>query len=150
MCCQRNGKIWRSPIDVHGFLGFVYPKNPPCWSRAGVRVDSSIKAKTRKSSCVNARGIPPARGHKMLTPLPPLTDPPCWLDWPTPPWLDLTPPGSWTWSPLPPGSWTWPPHPRQLDLTPSPLPAGLTWPPPAGLTWPPPPPPCEQTNKVKL
>ena len=26
---------------------------------------------TRKSSCVNARGIPPARGRKMLTPPPP-------------------------------------------------------------------------------
>ena len=36
---------------------------------------------TRKSSCVNARGIPPARGCKMLT-LPPHR-------------LDLTPPG-WT------------------------------------------------------
>ena len=36
---------------------------------------------TRKSSCVNARGIPPARGRKMLTP--------------PPHWLDLTPPPGW-------------------------------------------------------
>ena len=55
--------------------------------------------KTRKSSCVNARGIPPARGRKMLTPPPPR------LDWP--------PPGSWTWPP-PPG-WTWPP-PREQTI----------------------------------
>ena len=31
---------------------------------------------TRKSSCVNARGIPPARGRKMLTPPPVGPDPP--------------------------------------------------------------------------
>ena len=42
MCCQRNGKIWRSPIDVHGYLGFVYPKNLPCWSCASARVDLSM------------------------------------------------------------------------------------------------------------
>ena len=30
------------PIDVHGYLGFVYPKKQPCWSRAGARVDSCI------------------------------------------------------------------------------------------------------------
>ena len=81
---------------------------------------------TRKSSCVNARGIPPARGRKMLTPprqLDLTPPPPCQLDLTPPPKLDLTPP--------PPVGW-------------------LTWPspPPAGWTWPPP--PCGQTNKVKL
>ena len=77
--------------------------------------------RTRKSSCVNARGIPPARGRKMLTP------PPCQLDLTPPPrWLDLT------LTPLPPG-WTWPP--RRLDLTP---PTSWTWPPPTSWTWPPP------------
>ena len=84
-----------------------------------------------------------------LTPPPPLTDL-------TPP-PDLTPPGQ-TWPPQarpdPPGQ-TWPPQP---DLTP---PARLTYPPHTGwLTWTPRltdltppagwPPPCEQTNKVKL
>ena len=49
ICCKRNRKIWRSPIDVHGYLGFVYPKNPPCWSRAGARVDSSIVDKSENS-----------------------------------------------------------------------------------------------------
>ena len=64
---------------------------------------------TRKTSCVNARGIPSARGRKMLTP-PPLTDPPSWT-WPPPGWLDLTPP------PPPAG----PDPPRRLtDLTPPP------------------------------
>ena len=92
---------------------------------------------TRKSSCVNARGIPPARGRKMLTP-------PRWL---TPPIARLT------W--LPPTGWTWP-SPPSADWPDTP-PAGpdpphvswLTWPPPpvSWLTWPP---PCGQTNKVKL
>ena len=134
---------------------------------------------TRKSSCVNARGIPPARGRKMLTP-------PGWTD----------PPPSWTWPPRLDWPLTWPTHPPlarlTFDLTP-PHPAGpdtprldwpLTWPPqldltppmagltfdltpPAGpdppppprldwpLTWPPhwldlTPPRCELTKKVKL
>ena len=125
---------------------------------------------------MNARGIPPARGRKMLTPpwlTPPLPagpDPPPAADWPDPPLtdppcrLDLTPPGSWlTWPPPlpagpdpPPGSWpTWPP-PR-LDLTPPPRLTDLTppladWPdpPPHRLTDLTPPPRCGQTNKVKL
>ena len=88
---------------------------------------------TRKTSCVNARGIPPERGRKMLTPPPRLAGPdppPQSAHWPDPPpgWLDLTPPpvGSLTWPP-PIGSLTWPPP-------------GWTWPPPVGsLTWPPPP-----------
>ena len=110
------------------------------------------KDKTRKSSCVNARGIPPARGRKMLTP----------------PWLDLTPPG-WTdpppagpdpprldWPPLagpdPPPTWTWPPWldwpPPRLDLTPpaGPDPPGWTDPPPQlDLT---PPSRCEQSENI--
>ena len=72
---------------------------------------------TRKTSCVNARGIPPARGRKMLTPPPPagwtwppphrrldLTPPPVSsLTWPPPCWLDLTPPAG----PVPPPQvWT--------------------------------------------
>ena len=90
---------------------------------------------TRKSSCVNTRGIPPARGRKMLTPPPTSwTDltPPGWTDLTSPPagWTDLTPPG-WTdltppprWLDLtPPAGWTWPPPPR-LDLTPPP---GVDW-----------------------
>ena len=81
---------------------------------------------TRKSSCVNARGIPPARGRKMLTPLPPPAGPD-----PPPPPLDLTPP-------------------VKLDLTPPP-PAGWTWHPPPPSAGPDPPPPrCGLTNKVKL
>ena len=66
---------------------------------------------------MNARGIPPARGCKMLTPP---------ADWPPPHQLDLTPPpvGSLTWPP--PAGWTWPPRrltdltPPRLDLTPPP------------------------------
>ena len=47
---------------------------------------------TRKSSCVNARGIPPARRRKMLTPRPP-PPPLAGPDPPPPRWLtDLTPP----------------------------------------------------------
>ena len=119
---------------------------------------------TRKSSCVNARGIPPARGRKMLTPPPagPDPPPPHQLDLTPPGWLDLTPPpASWTWLP-PPTSWTWPPPPpagpdpplpagpdppppagpdpppHQLDLTPPTRSAGPA--PPPSWTWPPPPP----------
>ena len=77
---------------------------------------------TRKSSCVNARDIPPARGRKMLTP-PPLAGPD------PPPRLDLTPP------PLAAG----PDPPPPLPARPDP-PAGLTFDltPPAGLTFDPP------------
>ena len=85
----------------------------------------------KKSSCVNARGIPPAWGRKMLTPSP------------TPP-LDLTSPPA---GPDPPLCWTWPgwidfwPDPSWIDLWPDP-PSWVDlwpWPPPAGWTWPPPP-----------
>ena len=102
-------------------------------------------------------------------PPPPLTDPPL---------AGLTPPGSWTWSPLaagpdpPPTSWTWPPWldltppcqldltpPRQLDLTPpaagpDPPPQQLDLTPPwqLDLTPPPPagphPPPPPPVNKL--
>ena len=107
---------------------------------------------TRKSSCVNARGIPPARGRKMLTPppaagpdpphprqldlTPPATepDPPRQLDLTPPPAAGPDPPpGSWTWPPPaagpdpPPWSWTWPPPPRQLDLTPPPVDKLTKW-----------------------
>ena len=106
---------------------------------------------------MNARGIPPTRGRKMLTPpadLPPL------LAGPDPPpgrLTDLTPPQSADW-PDPSPDLTWPP-PCWLDLTPPPHRLDLTppspsadWPDPPSphLTWPPPPPPCGQTNKVKL
>ena len=98
---------------------------------------------TRKSSCVNARGIPPAMlthpSPPQLThpsppadpPLPPswptpspLLTPPCW---PTPP-PQLTHPSPPGWPTPPPPCWpTPPPPPRQLDLTP---PSGWTWRPP--------------------
>ena len=79
---------------------------------------------------MNARGIPPARGRKMLTP-------PRWL---TPPRLDLTPPADWLppWLDLTPPGWTWPPPaagpdpPWQPDLTPPPQQLDLTPPPAAG------------------
>ena len=118
--------------------------------------EKCIYPQTRKSSCVNARGIPPARGRKML--IPPhrldLTPPIGWLTWPPPSadWPDPPPPADW---PDRPPHWL-------TDLTP-PLLAGpdppiswLTWPPPSvgWLTWPPPrltpPPRCGLTNKVKL
>ena len=108
---------------------------------------------TRKSSCVNARGILPARGARCwppwldLIPPPPAGPDPPQLDWPLtwPPWLD------WplTWPPCP--GWTCPPlagvtfdpdtPPPRLDLTP-PL-AALTFDPdPPGWIdlwpWPPP------------
>ena len=109
---------------------------------------------TRKSSCVNARGIPPARGRKMLTPPrhwldltppgwpwppPPAgPDPPGWIDlWPDPPpsWIDLWPETPPNWIDL----WPWPPR---LDLTPpTPTPStGLIdlWPWPLGLDLTPP------------
>ena len=79
---------------------------------------------TRKSSCVNARGIPPARGRKILTPP---ADPPLGPD---PPWL--TPPPSWP-----------PPGPDLPQLTPLKLTPPGTWPPLAD-----PPPRCEQTENV--
>ena len=94
--------------------------------------------KTRKSSWGNARGIPPARERKMLTP-------PAGWTWP-PPASWTWPPPSWTWTPplagltfdlTPPAGWTWPPPPHWIDLWPEPPLAGLTfWPDP-----PPPPPP---------
>ena len=103
-----------------------------------------VRNLTRKSSCVNARGIPPATGRKMLTTPPGWTwppPPPPRLDWPltlTPPRLDLTPPRlDWPLTLTPP-QLDWP-----LILTP---PAGLIFdpdppPPPAGLTFDPDPPP---------
>ena len=120
---------------------------------------------TRKSSSVNARGIPPARGRKMLTPPAgpdpsPRLDltPPGWIDlWPDPPsWIDLCPPGwidLWpdppagllTFDPDPPAGLTFdpdtPPAGLTFDLPPAGLtfdlipPAGLTFAPPAGLTF---------------
>ena len=71
------------------------------------------RLKTRKSSCVNARGIPPARGRKMLTtPTPPAgwTDPPPAVPAPPPPAVPDPPPAA---GPDPPPGWT--------DLTPPPV-----------------------------
>ena len=77
--------------------------------------------KTRKSSCVNARGIPPARGRKMLTP----------------PRLDLTPPlSAGPDSPLPPSAG--PDHPPP-SAGPDPPPSVGPDPPLVSWTWPPPP-----------
>ena len=108
---------------------------------------------TRKSSCVNARGIPPARGRKMLTP--PLAGPdPPWPAGPDPPPLagPDPPPAGLTFDLKPPPGWTWHP-PSWIDLWPDP--PSWTWPPRLDwpLTWPPldlTPPRCELTNKVKL
>ena len=108
---------------------------------------------TRKSSCVNARGITAARGRQMLTP--PLLagpDPPLPAGWtwppspagPDPPPAGPDPPPRLTdlTSPLlagpdPPHQLDLTPPPRQLDLTPPPT--SWTWPvpPPASWTWPP-------------
>ena len=86
---------------------------------------------------MNARGIPPARGCKMLTPHPTphrldLTPPPAGPD-PPPCWLDLTPPPPA--GPDPPLAGPDPP----LPAGPDPPPACWTWPPPISWTWPPPP-----------
>ena len=110
----------------------------PDWPFATV-VD--LPWRTRKSSCMNARGIPPA--WTWPTPPPPWLTHPSPPGWPTPPPL-LThpsplltpPPPGWPTPtpladpplprlthpspvadpPLPPG-WTWPTPPPRLDLT---------------------------------
>ena len=156
--------------------------SPWCHTRVEVSHDWAAQIvrdwkqhKTRKSSCVNARGIPPARGRKILTPPPAGPDPP--LAGPDPPGqLDLTPPPA---GPDPPASWTWPPPagpdpPQPAGPDPplagpdppqpaGPDPPGWTWSPPASWTWPPrpagpdplppgwtwpPPPRCDQTENI--
>ena len=85
-------------IKVDGQIGTIYAGASVCGSCSVVFVgviyvwNSIIRShkNTRKSSCVNARGIPPARGRKMLTPPPP-------ADWPPPP----PPPTGLTWAPPP-------------------------------------------------
>ena len=105
--------------------------------------------KTRKSSCVNTRGIPPAVWRVLILlsylgwsppstgwtwpPPPPAGPDPPWLDQ-TPPRLDLTP------DPPPPVGWTWPPPaagpdpPPPRAARPGPPTLGWTWSPPLGQT----------------
>ena len=150
------------------FLGYCWGGNFPLsvryldllgrgvkWKTAG-----SLKThSTRKSSCVNARGIPACKRAQDADPTPRLDwpDPPLDSDLtplaglrpdpppaglrPDPPWLDsdLTPPPPAGLRPTPP-SWTDPPPPRWTQ----------TWPPPGWTqAWTPPPPhKCGQTENI--
>ena len=110
---------------------FFHKKLHRLWIKKALMWSSKA---TRKSSCVNARGIPPAMQQVLPMLFYLCCPPPASWTWPTPPgWIWPTPPAAGP--DPPPGSWTWPTPPAGPD---PPLPPWLTHPSPR-LTHPSPP-----------
>ena len=126
-------------IEIKHLILKTKQESPPAWTQEAYHLQEGARCWPPPPPPAGWTWHPPPRLDWPLTwPPPSWTSPPSWIDlWPWPPWLDLTSPSlaGLTFDPDPPG-WTWTP-PDWIDLWP--------WP-PAG----PDPPPCGQTNKVKL